>query len=196
MTELSRLADDIFDRTSVYPGEGFRNHCLRLAAFARLHARAMGEGFDDDLVHAGAMLHDLGIVVERKRGTSYIDRSIDLARAELYDRLHSDHDRALLEQVLRYNHSLRPLPHLAPLTEAFRRAVFTEHSHGRRRYGLPREDVGAVLRELPQDNFRAVLADFFYRTLVFEPLTLRHIFIPPAPAADPASPRTAADPAA
>ncbi len=183
MAQLSRLADDIFERTSVYPGEGFRNHCLRLAAFARLHVRAMGEGFDDELVHAGAMLHDLGIVLERKKGTSYIDRSIDLARAELYGRLDSDHDRALLEQVLRYNHSVRPLPHLAPLTEAFRRAVFTEHSHGRRRYGLPRDDVRAVLQDHPQDNFRAVLADFFYRTVVFEPLTLRHIFIPPAPAA-------------
>jgi hypothetical protein len=196
MPELSRLADDIFDRTSVYPGEGFRNHCLRLAAFARLHARAMGVDFDDEMVHAGAMIHDLGILVPRAKGTSYIDRSIDLARAELYDRLDSDHDRALLEQVLRFNHSLRHVPGTAPLTEAFRRAVFTEHSHGRRRYSLPRDDVKVVLRDLPQDNFRAVLADFFYRTLVFEPLTLRHIFIPAAPAADAASPRIAPDPAA
>lgn len=196
MAELSRLADDLFDRTSVYPGEGFRNHCLRLADFARLHARAMGEGFDDDLVHAGAMIHDLGLLIPREPGTSYIDRSIELARAELYDRLDSDHDRALLEQVLRYNHSLRPLADLAPLTEAFRRAVFTEHSHGRRRYGLPRDDVRAVLRAHPQDNFRAVLADFFYRTLVFEPGTLTHIFIPRAPAAGEGWTRSVADPAA
>ncbi len=196
MAELSRLADDIFDRTNVYPGDGFRNHCLRLADFARLHARAMGVNFDDDLVHAGAMVHDLGILAPRQRGTSYIDRTVDLARGELFDRLDADHDRALLEQVLRYNHSLRPVRGTAPLTEAFRRAVFTEHSHGRRRYGLARDEVTAVLRDHPQGNFRAVLADFFYRTLVFEPLTLRHIFIPAAPAADGASPRTAADPAA
>ena len=196
MAELSRLADDIFDRINVYPGEGFRNHCLRLAEFARLHARAMGEAFDDEMVHAGAMLHDLGIVVPREPGTSYIDRSIELARVELFGRLDTDQDRALLEQVLRYNHSIRPLANLAPLTEAFRRAVFTEHSHGRRRYGLPRDDVRAVLRGHPPENFRAVLVDFFYRTLVFEPLTLRHIFIPSAPAAPEAWPRTAQDPVA
>ena len=196
MTELSKLADDIFDRTNTYDGEGFRNHCLRLADFARLHARAMGEDANDDLVHAGAMLHDLGIVMQRRRGTSYIDRSIDLARAELFGHLGSDGERALLEQVLRYNHSLRPLPNLAPLTEAFRRAVFTEHTHGSRRYGLDKVEVKAVLREHPQDNFRAVLADFFYRTLVFEPGTIPHIFIPRAPAAAPAWTQNAADPAA
>ena len=42
------------------------------------------------------------------------------------------------------------------------------------------DEVRAVRRAHPQDNFRSVLADFTWRTLVFEPRTLPGLFLPHA----------------
>ncbi len=171
-------ADQLFDRINTYPGEGFRNHCLRLADYAGLHAGHMGIELDAGLAHAAAMVHDLGLLVRPEPGTDYVDRTWALARRELDTSRLDPGNRTILEQCLRFNHSIRPLEGLAPQAEAFRRAVFTEHTHGLRRYGLDRRDVRQVGRAHPQANFQRVLADFFWKTVVFEPRTIPSIFLP------------------
>lgn len=178
MRHLRERADQVFDRINSYPGDGFRNHCLRLADYARLHAGHMGIAVDDDLVHAAAMLHDLGLLLRPEPGTDYVDRSWALAYRELDVGQLEPHARTVLEHSLRYNHSLRPLEGLAPEAEAFRRAVFTEHTLGLGRKGLDRGHVREVSRALPRANFRRVLADFFWKTLIFEPRTIPGIFLP------------------
>lgn len=189
MKDLGERADRVFERVNTYAGEGFRNHCLRLAAYTHLHAEHMGVDVDADLVHAAAMLHDLGLLVRPEPGTSYVDRSWVLAVRELDVASLDPHSQKVLEHALRFNHSLRPLDGLVPEAEAFRRAVWTEHTHGIHRYGIGRDHVRAVSRTHEQGNFRHVLADFFWKTIVFEPGTISGIFLPDGPELGPAPQR-------
>ncbi len=178
MPDLHALADDVFERYSPYPGLGFRHHCLRLVDLAVAHARAVGEVLDHDLLYAAAMLHDLGLLVEPRPGTDYLSRSVDVAREELAD---ADLDREQwreLELGLLYNHGVRVRRTLPPLAAHLRSAVKTEHSLGRIRGRLSRDQVRAVFARHPRDNFDRVLADFFWRTLSREPRTIPRIFFP------------------
>ena len=107
MRPLRERADQVFERINSYPGDGLRNHCLRLAEYARLHAGQMGIRVDPDLVHAAAMLHDLGLLLRPEPGGSYVDRSWALAYRELHVGSLEPHAAKVLEHSLRYNHSLR-----------------------------------------------------------------------------------------
>lgn len=178
MHELSLEGDRIFERYNIYPGQGERNHCLRLIEFALLHGREMNVRLDGELLHLAAMLHDLGLMVNVEPGTNYLTRTVDVARKELEDAELDEEQWKVLEDCLLYNHALRPPYRLPSLAEAFRRAVFTEHTRGARRFGVSRRLVKAVFREIPWENFNSVLADFVWKTAVFEPKTIRHIFLP------------------
>lgn len=178
MVDLHALGDSIFDRYNTYPGDGERNHCLRLVELALLHAAHGGVEIEEDLLYLAAMIHDLGLMVKFEPGTSYLTRTREIARRELRDVGLDPETWRVLEEALLLNHAVH-LPHpLLPLAECFRRAVFTEHTHGIQRFGLPRAAVRAVFDEIPFDNFATVLADFFWKTLVFEPRTIPHIFFP------------------
>jgi hypothetical protein len=72
---LVARADEVFARTSPYPGFGFENHCRRLFRFATMLMEARGVAFDRDLAYAIAMWHDLGIVSEKDEGNNYLQRS-------------------------------------------------------------------------------------------------------------------------
>lgn len=67
---------------------------------------------------------------------------------------------SVVDECLLYNHRIRPAPGVGPEAECFRRAVWVEHTLGARRYGLGWSAVREVFRELPRDNFDAVLFDF------------------------------------
>ncbi len=172
---LRAIGDDTFARLSPYAGQGLRNHSLRLYDFALLHIEHMDIEASTDFLYAAAMLHDLGLALPPSPGADYLRRTLDLAREVFAD---EDVDDALLEECMLYNHSVRAPAGLSATAEAFRRAVWTEHTHGRRRYGLPRARVRQVFRDRPFDNFPRVLADFFWRTAVFEPQTIPGIFFP------------------
>jgi hypothetical protein len=176
--ELRRVGDQIFERYNIYPGVGERNHCLRLIEFALLHGREMKVSVDEDLLHLAAMLHDLGLMVSIEPDTNYLTRTVEIARKELAPVELGDERWQPLEDCLLYNHAVRPPYELPPVAECFRRAVFTEHTRGVRRFGVSRHLVKAVFREIPWANFSAVLADFVWKTALFEPGSLRQIFLP------------------
>lgn len=176
--DLTSLGHSIFDKYNCYPGEGERNHCLRLIEFARLHLKHDGEQGDDGLLSLAAMLHDLGLMVQLRPGTNYLTRTVEIVHNELDDRGFDSETWELLEDCLLFNHAFTPPHELAPLAEAFRRAVFTEHSRGLRRFGVSRREVRSVFKTIPWDNFNIVLADFIWKTAVFEPSTIRSIFFP------------------
>ncbi len=178
MAMLHDRADELFDRVNVYPGDGQRNHCLRLVDFAGLHADAMGSRPDGELLYLAAMLHDLGLMVPHRPGTTYLTRTVQIARDELGDLGLDRLTWRTLEECLLYNHAVTVRIPLSPLAEAFRRAVFTEHSRGRRRFGLARRPVRDVFRRHPYANFGRVLADFVWKTTTREPGTIPAIFLP------------------
>lgn len=173
-SKLVTTADDLFDRLSPYPGSGFRNHCFRLYEFAHQLLLARGIAFDTDTAYAIAMLHDLGLVHDAPGG-NYLLRSLAIFEESLGGL--SPEDPAIVRECMLFNHRLLPVAGLAPAAEAFRQAVWIEHSRGAKRFGLDKAAVDEVFELYPRDNLDRVLLDFFARTLRHEPRTIvRGIF--------------------
>lgn len=168
---LAAHAEQVFEATSPYDGEGFRNHCRRLFLFTEMLLKQSGTPLARDLAYAIAMCHDLGIVSREDSGRTYLERSRSLFEREMtgYD-IAAPQD--VVDECLVYNHRLLPVPNLSPQADAFRRAVQIEHTRGLLRFGLPKAPVAAVFAAYPRDNFDRVLLDFTWRTLRHEPLTL------------------------
>jgi len=171
---LKDAADAVFDRYSPYTGVGFRNHNLRLYELTRLVMRADGIEFGDGDAYAIAMAHDLGLVSERDEGVDYLHRSLSLFRRE-FSGVGYAVDEEVLEECLLLNHRVSPVPNASPAAEAFRKAVWVEHTRGLRRYGrLDWNEVREVFRRHPRGNLDYVLFDFARRTLRHEPRTIVH----------------------
>jgi hypothetical protein len=170
-------AEAVFERLSPFPGDGLRNHCLRIYRFADLTLRAAELQLDDGLIYLLALLHDLGLVCDRHGGDNYLERTRNLFRHEAADLELSARELRLSDECLLYNHRVLPPRDLSPEAAAFRRAVWIEHSRGAVRFGLDPTDVATIKKELPQDNFERVLLDFTRRVVLSEPHTLvRGIF--------------------
>lgn len=168
---LAAHAEAVFEQTSPYDGEGFRNHCRRLFLFTEMLLKQDGTALPRDVAYAVAMCHDLGIVSQKDTGPTYLERSRSLFEREMtgYD---LGAPQRLLDECLVYNHRLLAVPGLSPQADAFRRAVQIEHSRGLLRFGLERAAVDAVFAAYPRDNFDRVLLDFTWRTLRREPWTI------------------------
>ena len=170
--DLVPLADEIFDRTSPYEGDGLRNHCRRLYHLASLLMAKEGAEMDPNVAYLVAMVHDLGLVTREDSGRTYLHRSLALFERETHGHDLGDVPADLIRQCLLFNHRLLPQSGLAPQAECFRKAVQIEHSRGLLRFGLDKRDVAEVFKEHPRGNFDRVLVDFTVRTLRREPWTL------------------------
>lgn len=169
---LVALADAVFDSTSPYEGDGFRNHCRRLFHFATMLMDAEGVSIPHDLAYLVAMIHDLGIVSEQDQGANYLQRSRALFHRITADVKLPDVDLDIIDECLVYNHRVRAVPNLSKQADCFRRAVQIEHTHGYFRFGLPKRPVRALFDRYPRGNFDRVLVDFTMRTVRREPKTL------------------------
>lgn len=171
---LASHAEDVFERTSPYDGEGFRNHCRRLFLFTEMLLKKEGTPLARDVAYAIALCHDLGIVSRVDTGRTYLERSRSLFEREMQGYNLDGTPQGVLDQCLVYNHRLLPVPNLSPQADAFRRAVQIEHSRGLLRFGLDRAAVDAIFAAYPRGNFDRVLLDFTWRTLRREPWTIVH----------------------
>jgi len=176
---LRELADDIFARHNPYSGTGFLHHCQRLYAFTRLLMLHRRIEFPAELTYLLAMVHDLGLVSSEDAGANYLRRTVSLFWRESsgHQTYLSNHDPRLLEACLLYNHQFKKIGNNQSPAEAFRCAVWVEHSRGHLTFGLDSLTVKQVFRRYPRDNLDKVLIDFFWRTLRREPSTIiRGIF--------------------
>jgi hypothetical protein len=177
--DLHAAADDLFERHSPYSGPGLRNHCLRLYELAQLVLERDGIEVDLDLLYLAALTHDLGLVVDTigLEGGTYLERTRELVLGQCEVLELRASERQVLEECLLYNHRLLPVPGTSAVAEAFRQAVWIEHSRGLLRFGLPRDAVRAVFARYPRGDFDRVLVDFARRVLAREPATVvRGIF--------------------
>jgi hypothetical protein len=176
-TDLRALADQTFAVHSPYDGEGFRNHCLRLYELALLVLEQDGVDMYADVAYLMSMTHDLGLVAQNIEGPNYMQRSWQVFK-QITEGLELGHSTEELGECMLLNHKVLPLSDAAPSAEAFRKAVWIEHTRGVRSYGLDKAEVRRIFKKHPRDNFDKVMADFFYRTLRHEPHTvLNGIFI-------------------
>lgn len=169
-SRLVSTADRLFDEMSPYEGNGLRNHCFRLYEFTRQLLVASRVPFDWDTAYAIAMVHDLGLV-QAAPGDNYMFRS-----AAIFERAFADlevpEQSNIVRECLVLNHRVFPVPGASAAAEAFRQAVWLEHSRGVLRFGLDPSAVQEVFDLYPRDNLDAVLLNFFSRTLRKEPLTI------------------------
>lgn len=170
---LAAHAEEVFERTSPYDGDGFRNHCRRLFLLTELLLKKEGAPLARDEAYAIALCHDLGIVSRVDTGRTYLERSRSLFEREMQGYELGAQQR-VLDECLVYNHRLLPVPNLSPQADAFRRAVQIEHTRGLLRFGLDRDDVATIFAAHPRSNFNRVLLDFAWRTLQREPWTIVH----------------------
>lgn len=184
-TAVVARADAVFASTSPYGGDGLRNHCLRLYAFATALMARDGLVFPADHAYLLAMVHDLGLVSEQDHGPSYLDRSWALWRRVTADLGCDQQVTAVAQHSLLYNHRVRQVAGLHPVGECFRRAVWIEHARGRLSFGLPSACVRATFATFPRADLDGVLLDFAVRTLRREPRTVvtGMFWGPPPPAA-------------
>lgn len=178
---VAQLADELFERYSPYPGEGLRNHCRRLFTFLELQRLRGDCEYAPDLVYGLAMLHDTGLFVAGTHGANYQLRSADFIEREFLARIDRDHpvdyDRRTIRAAIVDNHHIIPTPGAGRLAEAFRRAVWIEHSLGRRKFGLPKSVIARVFEQIPRANFNRVMLDFWWKTFRYEPWTvIRGVF--------------------
>ncbi|MCX4247301.1 hypothetical protein [Paraliomyxa miuraensis] len=171
---LVAKADEVFDRTSPYEGDGLRNHCRRIYGFTSLLMARRGVAFDPGLAYFIAMIHDLGLVSEQDEGINYLRRSLALFHRETRELPLPHVAPEVIEQCIVYNHRVLPVPGLCDAAECFRNAVMIEHTRGLSRFGLSRDSVEPIFAAHPRANFDRVLIDFTWRTLRREPLTLVH----------------------
>lgn len=161
-----------FDQRSHYEGDGLRNHSVRVYEFTRMIMEAEGIDFDDDAAFGIAMFHDLGLTLPRGDSMSYMHRSLDLLHEDFPD-LVGKVDADVVSECMLLNHRVSPVPNCSAAAEAFRKAVWVEHTRGLRRYGLlSRESVRDVFARHPRANLDRVLLDFFWLTVRNEPRTI------------------------
>ncbi|MBW2731487.1 MAG: hypothetical protein JRH20_03785 [Deltaproteobacteria bacterium] len=173
---LGALADTVFKRLSPYPGEGLRNHCLRLHRLTEMLLARQNLILRPGLGYLIAMLHDLGLVADVP-GETYLERSAALFVRVTGQVALSVREQQVAEEALLFNHRVRPVAGVSPEAECFRQAVWVEHWRGLRRFGLPKEACKQVFVDHPREDFDGVLLDFTRRVLVREPMTLwRGIF--------------------
>jgi len=163
---------DAFARYSTYEGVGFLNHCIRLFELTKLVMEKEQIDFDDDLAFGIALFHDLGLTMPRGESPSYMHRSLTLFQNEFGD-LCDKVNPTIVSECMLLNHRMFPVPNCSPAGEAFRKAVWIEHTRGVKRYGLlDKATVRDVFERYPRANLDRVLLDFFWITIRNEPRTI------------------------
>jgi putative nucleotidyltransferase with HDIG domain len=166
-------------RTESPYGVALENHCLRLAELSLALAEQRAIALDEDLIRAGCLLHDIGLCVKNPRQRNYLERGLAFVEPRMDEWGLAEEPRAILRDVMLYNHSLRSVPGISPAADAVRLAVQVEHSLGRISHGLPPAVCRAVFARYPRHDFNRVLLEFF-KIVVREdgPSELLRIFLP------------------
>ena len=176
--DLSRQARDILRRVSVY-GLPLENHCQRISEFALALGQQRGIAMPPDLIVAAAYLHDIGLCVEHPTEKNYLKRGLLFIYPYLEKWHLSGSERKIVEDVMLYSHSLKPVPGISPEGELVRLAVRIEHSLGRFTHGLDRGFCREVFTKYPRKGFSRVLLSFFKTTVVDDGgMELGSIFFP------------------
>jgi HD domain len=152
-------------------------HCLRTRHIAARLAADRGWTIDDELLTVAAALHDIGLYPQASRGGVYTADGAALARELL-----GDHDGFSPERIERCaqaidrHHELRGQLAQGAEVEALRLADRVELSGGLLSYGIDRNWLRALHRQVPRRGLVGELAREIGRALRERPLTLPQIF--------------------
>ena len=143
--------------------QGYRNYCRRTLAFTlRLHPV---HGEEAECLATAVAFHDLGVWATGS--LDYLEPSVVLASAYL-DAESRPQWRREVAAIIRDHHKLTPSS-FGGLAEAFRKADAIDLSGGLLRFGLGKQDIGAIRAAFPNAGFHRCLARRLWRQILSAP---------------------------
>ncbi len=169
---------DLLRSVSPY-GDALENHCIRLADLSLALAANRGVEMDEDLLRCATYLHDVGLCVKSPGQPNYLKRGLAHVRPHVQRWGVSGRDLQMLEEVMLFSHSLRPVPGSTPQADLVRLAVSVEHSWGVLSHGIDRATLRSIFSRHGRLDFTRVLWEFTKTTLADDgPSQLWSIFLP------------------
>ncbi|MBN2529552.1 MAG: HD domain-containing protein [Deltaproteobacteria bacterium] len=156
---ISEKAFEIFSTYNSY-GIALENHCIRLCKFALALAAKEYQEVDEDLLVAGANLHDIGLLVPNDDSPNYLYRGLAFALPLMDQWKLTDFEKRQMRHMLLYNHSLRLPFDITPAGDLLRRAVQVEHSLGKWSHGLDHQTIKNIFASWPRHGLNSVLVHF------------------------------------
>ncbi len=133
--------------------EGYRNHVVRMATFCLRLRPCTPE--QQQKIEIAACFHDIGIWIEQT--LDYLPPSVPPARRYLEQQGLSEWGDEIAQMIL-LHHKLRPVTDgVTPLVELFRQGDLVDFSRGLVKFGLPAENVRAVMQAYPNAGFHRML---------------------------------------
>jgi HD superfamily phosphodiesterase len=151
-------------------------HCLRVRLIASELGRVRGWALDGELLTVAAILHDIGIYPGASRGGVYTADGAALARELLAAHGWSAERIERCAQAIDRHHDLRSQIAHGAEVEAVRVADLVDVSAGLLRFGLDRQWLRALNRDVPRRGLNRELMHVVGGALRERPLTVPRIF--------------------
>lgn len=172
-------AEQLYRETTPYRGVALDNHCIRLAELTLELCRVHAVQSDEDLVRAVCWVHDIGLMVKLDGERAYPRRGLRFIRQMVDGWDLSPRRRRVVEEMMLFNHALRPVSGLTREAEMLRRAVQVEHSLGLLRHGLAAAALREIFNRWPRSGLAPILVDFARITVLEDgPRQLLSLFFP------------------
>jgi predicted hydrolase (HD superfamily) len=154
-------------------------HCLRCRLIAGELGSARQWDLDQELLTVAAILHDVGLYPAASRNGVYTSDGAALAREMLAEHGWSAERIERCADAIDRHHDLRRQVERGVEVEALRLADLIDVSGGLFRFGLGREWLRRLRREVPPDGLWQELRRELTRAVRERPTTLPRIFLRP-----------------
>lgn len=155
------------------PMEG---HCLRCYCLSLDVADRNGWALDEEVVLVAAILHDVGLYGDVTEGGVYVKEGAELAEKLLAGHGWSEERIRLCADAIECHHELRKQLDRGFEVEALRRADLIEVSQTAILFGVPRDWVRELRRQVPPKGFTREVNRLVGRALLKRPATVPRIF--------------------
>ena len=154
-------------------------HCLRCRQIARELGSRRQWVMDGELLTVAALLHDIGLYPAASRNGVYTSDGAALAREMLAEHGWSGERIERCADAIDRHHELRSQVARGPEVEALRLADLIDVSGNLLRFGLDKEWLRTLRREIPPDGLLHELRREVGRAVRERPTTLPRIFLRP-----------------
>jgi hypothetical protein len=154
-------------------------HCLRTRHIAAELCSRRQWVLDGELLTVASILHDVGLYPAASRNGVYTSDGAALTREMLAEHGWSADRIERCAEAIDRHHDLRRQVERGPEVEALRLADLVDVSGGLVRFGLDRDWIRRLRREIPPDGLAGELRRELGRALRERPGTLPRIFLRP-----------------